>query len=341
MLLEFIRSLRKYGLRRYIQRKVKMNRARLFSPIDRKRLVKIFHSLGIEKGITVCCHSSLSRLGYIAGGAETVIDALEETIGKDGCLLMPSYAMTGSQESFLSSGQIFDVRNSPSKAGLITEEFRLRPDVNRSLHPTVSIAGWGDRANEILHGHENSMFPYGQDTPYGKLAEREDSFILMLETHIQSLLHHLQDRVDFPNLFLSGIRKAQVINDSGEIIDVTTKVMRPKIPYFVAIPSFNNAEPEWVRIQDFSLLFPSRRYKKCKALGYRLDGYPKIYERRNYFEERGVLRTKKMGVAEIGLLHVKSFISFIEPELIDLIENYREYYDPDRIERLNLPLPGG
>lgn len=341
MLQEFIRSLRKHRLRRYVQRSIKVNRARLFSPIDRKTLVKVFRSLGIEKGITVCCHSSLSRLGYIVGGAETVIDALKETVGNEGCILMPSFAMTGSQESFLSSGKIFDVRNSPSKAGLITEKFRLRPDVLRSLHPTVSTAGWGDRANEILHGHEKSVFPYGQDTPYGKIVEREDSFILMLETHIQSLLHHLQNRVNLPSLFLSGLRKAKVINYSGKTINVTTKVMRPKIPYFIAIPSSNREDPEWVRIQDFSLLFPSRRSKECKALGYCFDGYPKIYKRRNYFEDRGVLRSKKIGEAEIGLLHVKSFISLIEPELIDLIENYREYYDPDRIDRLNMPLPGG
>ena len=41
-------------------------------------LVKDLNSIGIKKGDTVMVHSSLSSMGNVDGGAETVIEALKE-----------------------------------------------------------------------------------------------------------------------------------------------------------------------------------------------------------------------------------------------------------------------
>jgi aminoglycoside N3'-acetyltransferase len=341
MLQRLLRGRARHGLREYLARTIKKEISRLLYPIDVKTFVKGLQSLGVEKGVTLCCHSSLNRLGYVVGGPETVIDAIIDAVGPNGCVIMPTFSMAGTQESFISENESFDVQNTPSMAGLITETFRLSTGVLRSLHPTVSVAGCGNGIDEILAGHEESVRPYGRNTPYGRLVDREDTFILMLETHIQSLLHHLQDRVDFPNLFLPGLRRASIVNYSGNTTTMLTKVMRPRVPYFVAIPSSTGKEPEWARIQDFSLIFPSRRVMECKSLGYRFEGYPKLYERRKYFESQKIFRSTRVGCAEIGLLHVKGFISLIEPELIDLIDKFRKHYDVEHIAGLNMPLPGG
>jgi hypothetical protein len=84
-------------------------------------------------------------------------------------------------------------------------------------------------------------------------------------------------------------------------------------------------------------MFPRRREKEVKRLGYHFDGYEKLYFRRNEFEGSRILRSLKVGKGYIGLLHIKSFISKIEPEFRDLIERFRSYYDIEKITSLNLP----
>ena len=47
--------------------------------------------LGVQAGDTLFVHSSYKSLGPVRGGAIAVIAALEDAIGPDGLLLMPSF----------------------------------------------------------------------------------------------------------------------------------------------------------------------------------------------------------------------------------------------------------
>jgi aminoglycoside 3-N-acetyltransferase len=46
--------------------------------------------LGLAPGMAVEVHSSLSRLGFVEGGASTVIQALMEVVGEQGAIVMPA-----------------------------------------------------------------------------------------------------------------------------------------------------------------------------------------------------------------------------------------------------------
>jgi aminoglycoside 3-N-acetyltransferase len=48
--------------------------------------------LGINNGDILLVHSSLSSLGWVCGGAQTVITALMNALGIDGTLVMPSHS---------------------------------------------------------------------------------------------------------------------------------------------------------------------------------------------------------------------------------------------------------
>ena len=48
-----------------------------------------FKALGIEKGMVLLVHSSLSAMGWVCGGAVAVIIALQEVLGETGTLVMP------------------------------------------------------------------------------------------------------------------------------------------------------------------------------------------------------------------------------------------------------------
>ena len=59
-------------------------------------LCKDFVSIGIKKGDTVMVHSSLSSMGNVEGGAQTVIEALKEVVGVEGTLLFPAFTFSTS-----------------------------------------------------------------------------------------------------------------------------------------------------------------------------------------------------------------------------------------------------
>ncbi len=310
---------------------------RAFGAVGLRDLVLGLRSVGLERGVTVCVHSSLSRLGYVQGGADMVIDAILECVGPEGSVMMPSFPSMGAMAEQLARGELFDVRYSPSRVGIVTEAFRRRPGVARSLHPTNPVAGWGRGIDELLKDHDRSPTPYGVDTPYGRLANIEDAFILMMETHIHSFLHHLQERVGFPTLFLPEKKEAVLIDWCGRRRRVVTRVMRPRVPYFVAIPAASGADPDWAILHDFALIFPARQEAKVRRLGYHFEGYPRLFSRREEFERSGALRTTRVGAGEIGLLRVKPFLEAIEPEFLELIDRFRPHYDADKIAALGLP----
>lgn len=47
-------------------------------------------TVGMRPGQTVMVHCSLSALGYVCGGAQSVIEALLQTVGEAGTIMMPT-----------------------------------------------------------------------------------------------------------------------------------------------------------------------------------------------------------------------------------------------------------
>ena len=45
---------------------------------------------GVGKGQSIMVHTSLSSLGFVCGGAQVVIEALLESVGADGTIMMPT-----------------------------------------------------------------------------------------------------------------------------------------------------------------------------------------------------------------------------------------------------------
>ena len=48
--------------------------------------------LGVKPGMVLRVHSTLSSLGWVSGGPVAVILALEEVLGPDGTLVMPTHS---------------------------------------------------------------------------------------------------------------------------------------------------------------------------------------------------------------------------------------------------------
>ncbi|MEN6544744.1 MAG: AAC(3) family N-acetyltransferase [Armatimonadia bacterium] len=144
--------------------------------------------LGVEPGMVIMVHSALASFGEVEGGADTVIDALLEVVSPEGTLVMP--AMGGAP--------IFDVNETRSNVAEITDRFWRRPDVTRSIHPTHSAAGKGPLVDQILAGHLDQPTAIGPESPWGRVAQLDNGYILFLgcDQDRNTLLHAAEDIVN-------------------------------------------------------------------------------------------------------------------------------------------------
>ncbi len=186
---------------------------------------------GIQAGDSLLVHSSLSKIGYIEGGATTLIRALLNVLGQHGTLLMPSFPASGRNKDYLESGYTFDVRLTPSAMGTVTEVFRTMPGVIRSLHPTDPVCALGPLAGYYTGSHFGQSTPYNAQSPFRKLAEKRGK-ILMLGTTLNGAgtsLHCLEDAVDFTYpVYEDKIYEVVVIDEKGDKRTMCTKVHNPQ-----------------------------------------------------------------------------------------------------------------
>lgn len=148
----------------------------------KKELIQSLRDSGLQEGDTIALHASLKSLGYVKGGAKTVIEAFLHVLGPCGTMMMPThtYCMTPNPEQF-------HIDTSPSKVGLISETFRCHPMAVRSFHPTHSVAAIGPLA-DFLTRDALSSSPCGINNPFHRL-EKCRGRIMLLGTNHQSNTH--------------------------------------------------------------------------------------------------------------------------------------------------------
>lgn len=144
--------------------------------------------MDIKKSDVLLVHSSLSSMGHVDGGAEAVIDALLETVGTEGTVVMST--LTGWTEPF-------DAVSSPSAVGLISEVFRQRKDAFRSLHPVHSVAAVGKYAEYITSGHNKCETGCGEGTPYCKIRDLGGKVMLLgVDMDRNTMMHSLEEEIN-------------------------------------------------------------------------------------------------------------------------------------------------
>jgi len=167
---------------------------------SRTELAAQFASLGITAGDTLLVHSALSKIGYVDGGPQTVIDALFDALGTHGTLVFPTFPFDTYVAEYLARNVDFDAAATPSRMGRITEVFRTRPDAVRSLHPTHPVSAVGPKAGYLTESHHLGPTTFGHHSPFSRLAETGGKILLLgVDFHSMTNLHVVEDTMDgFP-----------------------------------------------------------------------------------------------------------------------------------------------
>jgi len=164
--------------------------------VTRRRIVRDLRRLGVQPGQTLLVHASLRSIGWVAGGAPTVVAALREAVGPEGHVVVPTGTEANSKTSRLHQAHIatltpeqvekfhldmpaFDNGTTPSGMGAISEALRTTEGAVRSGHPQSSFAAIGPEADLLMADHPLECH-LGPDSPLGKL-NKMDVQVLMIE----------------------------------------------------------------------------------------------------------------------------------------------------------------
>ena len=165
------------------------------SPRTRKTLTQDLINAGLTPGITVIVHSSLSSLGWVCGGAVTVVQALMDVVTSNGTLVMPTHSSDYSDpepwqnppvpaewwQTIRDTMPAYDARITPTRnMGKIVEVFRTCDNVLRSSHPSFSFAAWGNHAEAIIKNHSLN-YSMSEQSPLARLYDL-NGYVLLLGT---------------------------------------------------------------------------------------------------------------------------------------------------------------
>ena len=246
-------------------------------PRTRESLARDLRALGVEAGMTLEVHSSLSKLGWVSGGPVAVVQALMDVVTEEGTLVMPTHSPNYSDPAKWSNPPVpeswwpiiyeqtpaFDPRITPSSfMGQVAETFRTCPGVLRSSHPAVSFAAWGHSAHRITANHSLDH-GLGEQSPLAHLYELH-GYVLLLGVSYESCT----------SLHLAEYRAPH------------SKEMAEGAP----------------------ILFQDRRvWKTYQDIELNSDPFPEIGAA---FEETGLVKTGPVGSAECKLLPQRPAVDF-------------------------------
>ena len=152
---------------------------------------------GIVPGDTLLVHSSMKSLGQVAGGVQSVFQALKNAVTEKGLLIFPSFSYPDVTES----NPDFDVAKTPARIGILPELFRQEKGVRRSLHPFHSLAVWGNDAGSFIAGHECFDTSFNRRSPWGKMPDRKAKVLLIgVDLTKATFLHAVEEWSGVPVL---------------------------------------------------------------------------------------------------------------------------------------------
>lgn len=184
--------------------------------------------IGLKKGDKIFVTSSFGNLN-VAFSPRELVQLLMDIVTEEGTIMMPYYPPMNSDE-WARGNNVFDMKETNSGMGVITNIFSKMPNVIKSIHPTKAVCVWGKDAGKYIENHFNATTPYYWDSPYGKML-KDKCFTLGLGVRNNPIFHTIEDVVSepFTKYYLPEKFYLKVITAEKEELSIATYIHNTKI----------------------------------------------------------------------------------------------------------------
>lgn len=157
-----------------------------------KLLENIWSSSNIKPGDHILLHSNLTRLfrsfykNSLKITSSDILDSLINFIGAHGTLVLPTFNFQ------FPSTQRFDINNTKSEMGVLTEIARSNSNFIRSGHPIYSFATIGYLKEEFDIMNKSG---YGKDSPFGVIHKYNGKIVIinLPENNSMTFYHYVEE----------------------------------------------------------------------------------------------------------------------------------------------------
>ncbi|MCI7813061.1 MAG: AAC(3) family N-acetyltransferase [Lachnospiraceae bacterium] len=193
----------------------------------KKDIKEAFERVGVRQGQSIMVHTSLGSLGFVCGGAQTVIESLLESVGEEGTIMMPTQSWKNLDpesgvhweeprewwQAIRDNWPAYVKEITPTNTmGAVAEMFRSWPGAKRSDHPARSVAAYGKYADYLTKDHDLSNI-FGDGSPIGKLYELDGYVLLIGVGYDKNTSLHLADaRAEYPGKHLEKESSAILVD---------------------------------------------------------------------------------------------------------------------------------
>jgi len=184
---------------------------------SKQDLLTQLEHIGIRQDMILEVHCALKQVGFIVGGAQSLIDALKESAGT---IVMPCQCPNNTEPLFWENPPIdlrlvekvregapgFDpYRADISAMGALAENLRLKPGTIFSNHPNCAFMANGKDGASLME-NQPLHFPLGKGSPLDKMYHNQNSYILLIGTGYEhcTALHLAEYLSKCRPIFLQG-----------------------------------------------------------------------------------------------------------------------------------------
>lgn len=203
----------------------------IYKPFDPQGFSNVLDEMDIKKGDTVFVMYTAKRIHKRAGrkiDVNQVLDTILDKIGEDGTLMALCFATN--RKGILDKSVKFDVKNTPTMSGILSEFLRQKPGACRSINPIFSAVAFGKHAKYICEGHDLNPYPFSNSSPYFKLVELDAKYLgLGLGFDAFTPMHILDDNYEdkyIHKMYNDEPEAFEVIDENGNPKTVLAKTRR-------------------------------------------------------------------------------------------------------------------
>jgi aminoglycoside 3-N-acetyltransferase len=165
--------------------------------VSAQHIADALRKVGVAQGDTVFVHSSIMHFGMLATAHRSqvllaIATTLQQAVGNEGTVIVPTFSYS------FTKNEVFDVQNTKSTVGDLSNFFRKMPDVVRNEQPLFSVAAWGRHKDAIL---QIGTHTFDERSIFGIIHQKLNAKILMLGAAFYdhcSFMHHIEYMAGVP-----------------------------------------------------------------------------------------------------------------------------------------------